>query len=201
MWLLALPGAPLRGALGVLAPLQLSGLGWGTLGVAATFVAAAAVEALLTPLFGRWSDRRGRLAPVRVRAPRRPGLALVIPWMDSKWTLSVVIVAAGVSFATLWTPAMAMMSEGWEARGLGHGLGFALMNFAWAPGNVVGAPSAAASPRPPVTSRPMRPRRALPRHLRRTVRMAAPARPRRGRGTRLAGSGGFCRDGEPDNRT
>lgn len=138
MWLLALP-ALLFGLLGVLAPLQLSVLGWGTFGVAATFVAATAVEALFTPLFGRWSDRRGRLAPVRVGLLAAAGLALVIPWMDSRWTLSVVIVAAGVSFATLWTPAMAMMSEGWEARGLGHGLGFALMNFAWAPGNVAGA--------------------------------------------------------------
>ena len=34
---------------------------------------------------------------------------------------------------------MAMLSDGWEAVGVGHGLGFTLMNFAWAPGNVVGA--------------------------------------------------------------
>jgi hypothetical protein len=33
---------------------------------------------------------------------------------------------------------MAMLSDGWEAAGVEHGLGFALMNFAWAPGNVVG---------------------------------------------------------------
>jgi hypothetical protein len=34
---------------------------------------------------------------------------------------------------------MALMSDGWEAMGIGHGLGFALMNFAWAPGNVIGS--------------------------------------------------------------
>ena len=79
------------------------------------------------------------LGPGAVRAPRRRRTHPRHPVDGQQVGLSVVIVAAGVSFATLWTPAMAMMSEGWEARGLGHGLGFALMNFAWAPGNVVGA--------------------------------------------------------------
>ena len=32
-----------------------------------------------------------------------------------------------------------MLTDSWEAIGLAHGLGFALMNFAWAPGNVVGS--------------------------------------------------------------
>ena len=40
-----------------------------------------------------------------------------------------------------------MLSDGWEAIGVGHGLGFALMNFAWAPGNASARRSAAASRR------------------------------------------------------
>ena len=34
---------------------------------------------------------------------------------------------------------MALLSDGWEGVGVGHALGFALMNFAWAPGNVIGS--------------------------------------------------------------
>jgi MFS family permease len=138
MWLLALP-ALLFGVLSVLAPLQLSALGWGTLGVAATFFVAAAVEATITPGFGRWSDRRGRLAPIKFGLLGAPAVTLAIPWIDDKWVLSAAMLAAGICYATFWTPAMALMSDGWEAMGIGHGLGFALMNFAWAPGNVVGS--------------------------------------------------------------
>ena len=65
MWLLMLP-AVLFGTALVLAPLQLDALGWGAVGIAATFAVSALVEASLNPVVGRWSDRRGRLAPIRL---------------------------------------------------------------------------------------------------------------------------------------
>jgi MFS family permease len=138
MWLLTLP-AFLFGTLSVLGPLQLDELGWSALGVAGTFVVSAALEAAFSPLIGRWSDRKGRLAPIRVGLVGSLAVALAIPWIDERWLLSAFVVLAGVSFGTFWAPSMAMLSDGWEAIGVGHGLGFALMNFAWAPGNVVGA--------------------------------------------------------------
>jgi predicted MFS family arabinose efflux permease len=138
MWLLTLP-AILFGTLSVLGPLQLDALGWGAVGVAVTFVVSAAIEAVLNPAIGRWSDRRGRLAPMRVGLVASVGVALVIPWLDSRWTLSLFIVLAGMAFGTFWAPSMAMLSDGWEAAGVGHGLGFALMNLAWAPGHAVGS--------------------------------------------------------------
>jgi MFS family permease len=137
MWLLVLP-AMLFGTLSVLAPLQLDRLGWSTLGVAATFLVSAAIEASLSPAVGRWSDRRGRLAPIRFGLVAATAVSLAIPWIGERWLLSVAVVLAGMAYGVFWAPSMAMLSDGWEAAGVEHGLGFALMNFAWAPGNVVG---------------------------------------------------------------
>lgn len=138
MWLLLLP-AMLFGTLGVLAPLQLDSLGWGTAGVAATFIVSAAVEATVSPFVGRWSDRRGRLAPIRFGLVAGAIIALVIPWVENRYLASAVVVLAGSAFAVFWAPSMAMLSDGWEAAGVEHALGFALMNVAWAPGHVIGS--------------------------------------------------------------
>jgi MFS family permease len=138
MWLLMLP-ALLFGTLSVLGPLQLDELGWGALGIAATFAVSALVEACLSPVMGRWSDRRGRLAPLQFGLAGSAAVCLTIPWIDQRIALSAAVVAAGVTFGAFWAPSMALLSDGWEGAGVGHALGFALMNFAWAPGNVVGS--------------------------------------------------------------
>ena len=104
-----------------------------------TFVVSAAIEATLNPAIGRWSDRRGRLTPIRIGLIASIGVALVIPWLENRWTLSVFVILAGMAFGTFWAPSMAMLTDGWEAAGVGHGLGFALMNFAWAPGAAIGS--------------------------------------------------------------
>ena len=49
----------------VVAPLRLDELGWGAVGISAAFLVSAGIEAALSPVIGRWSDRDGRLAPVR----------------------------------------------------------------------------------------------------------------------------------------
>ncbi len=138
MWLLVLP-AILFGTLSVLAPLQLDELGWGTLGITLTFFVSAAIEATINPSVGRWSDRRGRLAPIRFGLVASAAVSLVIPWLGDRWLLSLAVVVAGVSYGLFWAPATALLSDGWEAAGVEHGLGFALMNFAWAPGHVIGS--------------------------------------------------------------
>jgi len=51
----------------------------------------------------------------------------------------VLVVAAGISFGTFWTPAMSGLSDAAEARGLNYGYAFALVNLAWAPGQATGA--------------------------------------------------------------
>jgi predicted MFS family arabinose efflux permease len=135
---LALPSL-LFGVVGVLAPLRLDQLGMSELAISASFLVAAACEAGVSPALGRWSDRSGRLAPVRAALVGSIICAAILPWPDSRWTLAAVLVVASVFFGSFFVPGTALLSDGAERAGIGQGLGFALLNMAWAPGHVVGS--------------------------------------------------------------
>jgi MFS family permease len=137
-WLVSL-AAFLLGVISVVAPLRLDELGWGALGISAAFLISAGIEAAMSPVFGRWSDRRGRLAPVRTGLVAAIAVSLVIPWVDLPWPYLVLVICAGVAYGVNWVPGTALLSDGAEKAGLDQGFGFALLNLAWAPANVVGA--------------------------------------------------------------
>src|SRR5262249_15053176 len=63
--LMSLP-ALLFGVVQTLAPLHLSAAGWGAAAVGAVFLTSAAFEGALSPLVGRFLDRRGMRLPVEV---------------------------------------------------------------------------------------------------------------------------------------
>jgi MFS family permease len=142
-WLVSL-SAFLLGVISVIAPLQLDDLGWGALGISAAFLVSAGIEAVMNPYLGRWSDRSGRLAPVRAGLAGCIVLSLIVPWVGLRWPALLLVIAAGVFYGVFWVPGTALLSDGVEAAGLEHGLGFALLNVAWAPANVVGAALAGA---------------------------------------------------------
>ena len=54
------------GAVEVLVPLQIADLGGGHVLIAGGFIAGAALEAVLAPIAGRYSDRAGRRMPFMV---------------------------------------------------------------------------------------------------------------------------------------
>jgi MFS family permease len=137
-WLVSL-AALLLGLISVVAPLRLDELGWGALGISAAFLVSAGVEAAMNPFLGRWSDRYGRLAPVRAGLVAAIALSLVLPWVDMRWPYLLLVIAAGIAYGVNWVPGTALLSDGTERAGLDQGLGFALLNVAWAPANVVGA--------------------------------------------------------------
>jgi MFS family permease len=137
-WLVSLP-AFLLGVISVVAPLRLDKLGWGALGISAAFFVSAGVEAALNPFLGRWSDRYGRLAPVRAALVACVAVSVVLPWVDLRWPGLLLVVAAGIAYGIFWVPGTALLSDGAERVGLDQGFGFALLNVAWAPANVVGA--------------------------------------------------------------
>ena len=138
MWFTLLPGL-LFGTLAVLGPLRLSKLGMSGAEIGATFLVAAGIESALSPALGRWSDRRGRLAPIRAGLWASALAALLLPFADNQWLLAGIVIGAAASFGAFWAPAFSLLAHGAEQEGLDHGYGFALMNLAWAPGQAIGA--------------------------------------------------------------
>jgi MFS family permease len=138
IWFVTLP-ALLFSTMNVLVPLRLDVLGMGALGISAVFLISAAVEAVLNPVAGRVSDKRGRLLPIRAGLAASAVATALLPWPDSRWVLAAVVVLAGMAFGVFWTPAMSHLADLAERRGLDYAYGFALVNMAWAPGQVVGA--------------------------------------------------------------
>ena len=137
VWLVALP-ALFSGTIGVLVPLRLDELGAEGVTVGAIFLAAAAVEAILSPLLGRLSDRRGRMLPLRVGLGAALVAAVVLPLPGAVWLLGATVLFAVASLGMFWAPAAALLSERSESAGLNQGFAFGLMNLAWAAGQVVG---------------------------------------------------------------
>jgi predicted MFS family arabinose efflux permease len=137
-WLTTLPTL-FFGAFGVLVPLHLAGLGVAATGVAAVFLLAAAAEAAVSPLAGRFADRRGPALPVGVGLAGILAAALLIPWPQRPWVLGGVVVIAAAMSGILLTPASALLSDGAEAAGAPQGLVFGLFNLAWAVGQVLGS--------------------------------------------------------------
>ncbi len=138
MWLVALP-AVASGILNVLGPLRLHRLGAGAVAIGAAFLLAAACEAVISPAIGRLSDRHGRIAPLRYGLVAAAALLLCFTLPQSAVLLGAVVVTASAALGAFWAPAMAMLSDAADTRGLDQGLAAALINLAWAGGQIAGS--------------------------------------------------------------
>jgi MFS family permease len=137
LWLNALP-ALLFGLLGLLAPLRLDDAGLGPVEIGAAFVAAGLVETGLNPVVGRFSDRRGRLLPTRLALAASTGVTVALALAGRPLFVIPLVCAAAIAYGGFYTPGMALVSDRAEAAGLPQGLGFGIMNSAWASGNLTG---------------------------------------------------------------
>jgi predicted MFS family arabinose efflux permease len=90
-------------------------------------------------LLGRFSDRFGPLAPIRVALVATIVVACALPWPKERFLLAAVIVCAGLAFGAFYTPGMTLLTHAAEERGLDYGYAFALVNLAWAPGQTAGS--------------------------------------------------------------
>jgi len=126
------------GAVEVLAPLQLDRLGATNVAIAATFITAAALEAVAQTLIGRAADRYGRVWPIRLCLVGALAFMLALPLPAAALVLATVVAVGSVVTGALNTPAMALLSDRVEAAGIEQSFGFALMNLVWAGGQVVG---------------------------------------------------------------
>jgi MFS family permease len=137
-WIFAIP-ALFSGVIEVLVPLHLDDLGVSGATIGVVFLLSAAVEAVVSPLAGRFSDRAGRLAPIRVGLAGAVVMALVLPLPQTAVLVGVCVTLTFVALAGFWAPGMAMLSDAAEAAGLDLAMAFAISNLAWALGHVFGA--------------------------------------------------------------
>jgi MFS family permease len=137
LWLNMLP-AMLFGLLIVLTPLALDDAGWGTFAIAAVFFASGLAEVVLNPLLGRFSDRAGRLLPIRAGLVASTVVAVALAVSSEAALIAALVCAAAISFGSLYTPGMSLTSHRAESAGLAQGIAFGVMNTAWALGELVG---------------------------------------------------------------
>lgn len=126
------------GAVEVLAPLQIADLGGGHALIAGGFIAGAALEGILAPLAGRYSDRAGRRFPFAI------GLGIcAVAMLAVAVGTTMGVVMTGLMLTSLgggicFTPALTMLSEMAESSRLNQGVSAGLSNMAWALGQVIG---------------------------------------------------------------
>jgi MFS family permease len=137
-WLFTLP-ALFAGVIEVLAPLRLADLGASGAAIGAVFLVTAAVEAVLSPVAGRLSDRRGRLAPIRAGLAGAAVMAILLPLPGFTLLLGAAILLTFAALGAFWAPAMALLSDASEDARLDMALAFSISNLAWALGHVVGS--------------------------------------------------------------
>ncbi len=138
MLLILVPGL-VFGAIEVLVPLEMDDLGAGSGAIAAVFLLAAGLEAIVAPVAGRVSDRRGRFGPSAAGLAATVVAAIVISLPSSALVLGIVVVVAAPWIGMLWSPAMAMLSDGAESNGVDQGLAFGIVNLGWGLGHTAGA--------------------------------------------------------------
>jgi len=142
IWLMIIPGL-MFGTLNVLGPLRLDALGASAVAIAGCYLVASALEAVVAPVAGRVSDRRGRRAPAIAGLASSAVVMVLLPWPDVAWQLGVLIVLAAPAIGILWSPAIATMSDGAERHGIEQAIAFAFVNVAWALGQTAGAAGSA----------------------------------------------------------
>lgn len=139
LWLMMIP-ALVFGIVGVLVPLSLDRAGWSAAAIAVVWIASAGIEMVIAPLIGRFSDRRGRVLPLRISLAGAVVVLVAFALSNRPAAIVPVLIASGITFGAFWAPAMALLSDGAERMGLAQGLAFGLMNAAWGGGNALGPP-------------------------------------------------------------
>jgi MFS family permease len=137
IWLVVVP-ALFFGVVDLLVPLSLDDAGWTTIAVAMTFIVAALTEVVLAPLIGGFSDRRGRLVPVRAGLLLLGATGLAFAVLQAPYLVAALVTVASVAAALIFSPSAALISDLGEAAEIPQTLAFGFMNTAWASGVMIG---------------------------------------------------------------
>ena len=137
VWVTVVPALAL-GVVDLLVPLALDDANWGTVAIAATFIIAALVEVALSPAIGGFSDRRGRLAPIRAGLILLSVAAIGFAAVTSPYLIAVLVIGASIASSVIYTPCTALISDRAEAGRIPQALAFGFMNASWAAGVMLG---------------------------------------------------------------
>ena len=138
LWLTMLAGISF-GVLDVLVPLRLNHLGATATVIGATFLSAAGIEAAISPLAGRVSDRRGALIPIQIALAVAMAVSLLTPLLPSASSLVALLIVGMPAYGALFAPATALLSAGAHRLRLNQGIAFGMANLAWAGGQAFAA--------------------------------------------------------------
>ena len=137
-WLFTLP-AIFAGVVEVLGPLRLDDFGASGAAIGAVFLLTAAVEAVLSPLAGRLSDRRGRLTPIRAGLVAAAVTAVLLPLPGNAVLLGWRSCSPSPRWAGSGHRPWRCCPTPRRTPGLDQAIAFSISNLAWAVGHVVGA--------------------------------------------------------------
>jgi MFS family permease len=138
LWITLLP-ATCFGMVDVIVPLRLNVLGAPAFAIAAVFFVAALVEAIGSPLTGRWADRHGSGGVVRVGL-LGGAAGLVVLRLPGSWVaLGLVTVVLSGFVGMLWTPAGNLVAAAADRLGLDQGWAFGGSQVVWAAGAAIGS--------------------------------------------------------------
>jgi predicted MFS family arabinose efflux permease len=144
MWLMLLP-AIVSGGFNVLGPLQLHHFGAGAAVIGITFLVGAGIEATISPVAGRFSDRHGRTLPLQ-GGLIGVGVGLAcFSLASSSVVLALLLIVTMIPLGVFWAPVMALVADVAESRGIDQAHAAALMNLSWAAGQIIGSAGSGAA--------------------------------------------------------
>ncbi|HUC01257.1 MAG TPA: MFS transporter [Solirubrobacterales bacterium] len=122
------------GAVATLAPLRLADLGAGVTAIAAAFALSAVGEMFAAPLAGHYSDRVGRLRPIRICLLAALPLLALQALTGSAWILGAAVALIGAIIASLWPLGTAFLADESVRRNGSPAGVFAVSVVAWSGG-------------------------------------------------------------------
>jgi MFS family permease len=133
--------AGVLGLVEVVAPLDLDErLALSSSAIGLLFAGSIAVEAVTSPLAGRWGDRRGRMAPAVVGMVLTALTAALLAVLPGLGGAAVALAVYGAGFSLAFAAAVPWLDDAFEEseRGLGYGVQNVLYAGGYAVGPVLG---------------------------------------------------------------
>jgi MFS family permease len=127
------------GMAGVLVPLRLHHLGASVLAISVAYVVASLLEAVLSPIVGRWYDRRGSAVVVRVTLLSSAAAMVALSTGLPEAALLIGLALAWPTLGNIWVPSLAELTKRVEATGAASGVALGLFNLCWSCFQALGA--------------------------------------------------------------